>query len=336
MQRLLEKVCVGEDLTSLEVEYVFTQIVKGEMDPVQISAFLVALRCKGETAEEIAGAARALLAAAQPFARPDYETMDCCGTGGDGFGTLNVSTAVAFVLAAANVPVVKHGNRSVSSQSGSSDVLKALGINTEINAERARELLDDHHLCFLHAPIYHPGVKHAMPVRQALKIRSVFNLLGPIINPARPAVRLMGVYDATLLSRVAETLRHLGVKRAWVVNGGTDELALHQTTLVASLKNDEVSLQSIDAQQVHLPTRDLSELRGGDPAFNAREIESVLGGDGRAAFADAIALNAGAGLVLMKKEKSLASGVATAHAILRDGSALGVLQALKKETPYVG
>lgn len=335
MQHILEKLCAREHLSLAEAELVFAAIVQGHVDPIVMSALLVALRAKGETADELAGAARALLAAAHPFPKPDYETIDCCGTGGDGLGTLNVSTAVAFVLAAAGVPVVKHGNRSVSSRSGSSDVLKALGISTDISAERARELLDKHHLCFLHAPLYHPGVRHAMPVRQTLKIRTLFNLLGPIINPAQPAVRLMGVYDATLLSRVAETLRTIGVKRAWVVNGGIDELALHQTTLVAELKSDEVRLQSIDAQQVRLPLRSLDELRGGEPAYNAQMMTEVLAGKGMPAFADAIALNAGAGLVLMKREKSLSSGVATAHAILRDGAAASVLQALQEETPYV-
>lgn len=335
MHPLLEKLSAHQHLTTAEAETFFSAIVEGQADPIMMAGILVALRSKGETVDELTGAAKALLRAAQPFPKPEYDTIDCCGTGGDGLGTLNVSTAVAFVLAAAGVPVVKHGNRSVSSQSGSSDVLKALGISTDITPEQARETLDKHRLCFLHAPHYHPGVKHAMPVRQALKIRTLFNLLGPIINPAQPAVRLMGVYDARLLTRVAETLRSLGVKRAWVVNGGIDELALHQVTTVAELKNDEVREQVIDATQVKLPMRDLHELKGGDPVFNANEITEVLAGRGNLAFADAIALNAGAGLVLMKKEKSLVSGVATAHAILRDGAALHVLQALQRETPYV-
>lgn len=335
MHKLLEKLCERQDLSAVEAEQLFGQIIRGEADANLIAAVLIALRCKGETAVEMAGAAQALLAASESFPRPDYDTMDCCGTGGDGHGSLNVSTAVAFVLAAAGVPIAKHGNRSVSSRSGSSDVLGVLGIPVDLSAEESRTLLDRHKLCFLHAPHYHPGVRHAMPIRQSLKIRTVFNLLGPMINPARPALRLMGVYRADLLDKCAHTLKNLGVKRAWVVNGDIDELALHGPTTVAELKQDEVRLLTLSPEQVGLPLTPLSELTGADPVYNAEALSLALQGQGREAYRNAIALNAGAGLLLAKKVKSLSLGVEEAHAILRDGAAYGVLNALRGGAQHV-
>ncbi len=336
MNSVLERVVAGADLTVSDAEQAFARIVRGEADVIEISALLIALRTKGETAEEVAGAARALLAAALPFATPDYDVIDCCGTGGDGMGTLNVSTAVAFTLASLGVPVAKHGNRAVSSQSGSTDVLKALGIQCEQSPERARELLDKHQLCFLHAPQYHPGVRHAMPVRQALKLRTLFNLLGPIINPARANLRLMGVYDAKYLSLVGETLRELGVKRAIVVNGGVDEFAVHGVSQFVELRDSVIAAASLHPEDVGLAVHDIAALRGGDASANAAEIFAVLGGQGRAAFRDAIALNAGAGLYVAGRASSIRAGVEQALAALRDGLPGSRLSAMQQECPYVG
>ena len=336
MNPVLERVVAGADLSVSDAEQAFARIVRGEADVIEISALLIALRTKGETAEEVAGAAHALLAAALPFPTPDYDVIDCCGTGGDGLGTLNVSTAVAFTLASLGVPVAKHGNRAVSSQSGSTDVLKALGIQCEQTPERARELLDRYQLCFLHAPQYHPGVRHAMPVRQALKLRTLFNLLGPIINPARASLRLMGVYDAKYLTLVAETLREIGVKRAVVVNGGVDEFAVHGPSQYVELRDGKLTTATLSPTDVGLAEHSLEALRGGEAAANAAEIMAVLGGQGRPAFRDAIALNAGVGLYVASKTASIAAGVEQALAALYVGLPRERLQQFQQECPYVG
>ena len=336
MNPVLERVVAGADLSVSDAEQAFARIVRGEADVIEISALLIALRTKGETAEEVAGAAHALLAAALPFPTPDYDVIDCCGTGGDGLGTLNVSTAVAFTLAGLGVPVAKHGNRAVSSQSGSTDVLKALGIQCEQTPERARELLDRYQLCFLHAPQYHPGVRHAMPVRQALKLRTLFNLLGPIINPARASLRLMGVYDAKYLTLVAETLREIGVKRAVVVNGGVDEFAVHGPSQYVELRDGKLTTAILSPTDVGLAEHSLEALRGGEAAANAAEIMAVLGGQGRPAFRDAIALNAGVGLYVAGKTASIAAGVEQALAALYVGLPRERLQQFQQECPYVG
>ena len=227
----LPRLLTGEDLTADDAEHLFERLVLGQLEPAEIAGMLIALRMKGETAEEMIGAAQALSAAALPFARPDYLFADCCGTGGDGSGVINVSTAAAFVVAACGLPIAKHGNRSVSSRCGSADVLEALGAPVEVAPEEARRLLDETGFCFLFAPAYHPGMKHAAPVRRQLEVRTVMNLLGPCINPARPPVQLLGVADPKLLRRIAQTLQAVGVERALVVHGsGLDEVALHGET----------------------------------------------------------------------------------------------------------
>lgn len=335
MSALLERVIAGGDLLASETEDVFARIVRGEADGIALGALLVALRMKGETADEIAGAARALLSAAEPFDVPNYPAMDCCGTGGDGRGTLNVSTATAFVLAALGVKIAKHGNRAVSSQSGSTDVLHALGIATEVSADRSRALLDQHNLCFLHAPLYHPGVRHAMPVRQALKVRTLFNLLGPIINPARPSLRLMGVYDERFLDTVAETLRSLGIARAYVVNGEVDEFAIHTTTQVAELKDGVIRRMIVTPESAGLPRHDIEQLKGGVASDNAREIVALLNGEGRPAFRDAVTLNAAAGLLLAGKVADLRQGAEAARECLAAARPARVLRALQQEIPHV-
>src|SRR5690606_16769473 len=212
---------------------------------IQFAALLAALKTKGETAGELTGAARALLAASTPFNRPDYLFADTCGTGGDHAGTINVSTAATFVSAAAGLPVAKHGNRSVSSMCGSADMLELLGATLDISPAKSRAALDRTGVCFLFAPLYHPGMKHAGPVRQALKIRTIMNVLGPLLNPARPDVQIMGVSEPRLIRPAAETLRALGTKAALVVHGsGLDEIALHGATQAARLKDGAIT--SID------------------------------------------------------------------------------------------
>src|SRR6185295_11009144 len=222
----LPRLLAGEDLPSEDAEHLFERLVLGKLEPAEIAGMLIALRMKGETADEMIGAARALSAAAEPFERPDYLFADCCGTGGDGSGLINVSTATAFVAAACGLPIAKHGNRSVSSRCGSADVLEALGARIEIEPVKARAMLDELGFCFLFAPAYHPGMKHAAAVRRQLQVRTVMNLLGPCINPARPPVQLLGVADAGKLERIAAVLISMGVENALVVHGsGLDEVA---------------------------------------------------------------------------------------------------------------
>src|SRR5437660_4950975 len=227
----LPRLLTGEDLPIEDSEHLFERLVLGKLEPAEIAGMLIALRMKGETAEEMIGAARALSAAALPFDRPDYLYADCCGTGGDGSGLINVSTATAFVAAAAGLPIAKHGNRSVSSRCGSADVLEALGAKIDVPGETARALLDETDFCCLFAPAYHPGMKHAALVRRQLEVRTIMNLLGPCINPARPPVQLLGVADPRMLRRITQTLAAMGVERALVVHGsGLDEVALHGET----------------------------------------------------------------------------------------------------------
>ncbi|MCP4503133.1 MAG: anthranilate phosphoribosyltransferase [Deltaproteobacteria bacterium] len=322
IRKHIEKLCSRENLSSDEVSTVFQTLIAGELCDVQLSAFLIAMKTKGEKAEEIAGAVRALLDVAAPFPSPEGMFVDTCGTGGDGQGTVNISTAVAFVAAAAGVVVAKHGNRAVSSKSGSADVLEACGAKLEISPEKSRAVLDATGFCFLYAPTYHSSLRHAAPVRKALGLRTLLNLIGPLVNPARPSGQVMGVYDPGLLNIAAETLGLLGCKRAMVVHGGgLDELALHAETEVAFLNDGKVERQVIRPEDVDLARAPIEALAGGDPTENAAWLERALAGDAPEAHLDAIALNTGAVLFVAERSSSLKEGVLLAKETLLAGSA---------------
>jgi anthranilate phosphoribosyltransferase len=322
----LPKLLAGEDLESDESEHLFERLVLGRLEPAEIAGMLIALRMKGETAEEMIGAARALSAAAQSFDRPDYLFADCCGTGGDGSGLINVSTATAFVAAAAGLPIAKHGNRSVSSRCGSADVLEALGAKIEVAPDRARELLDETGFCFLFAPAYHPGMKHAALVRRQLAVRTIMNLLGPCINPARPPVQLLGVADPRMLRRIAETLRAMGVNQALVVHGsGLDEVALHGETLAIRLSDGEISNCLISPEEAGLERAPLNVVTGGDPAENAARLRNLLEGRGSSAETDITILNAAALLHTAGKAATLKDAACAARNALLSGRAAKVL-----------
>ena len=318
----LPKLLSGEDLPIEDAEHLFERLVLGRLEPAEIAGMLIALRMKGETADEMIGAAQALSAAALPFERPSYLFADCCGTGGDGSGSINVSTAAAFVAAACGLPVAKHGNRSVSSRCGSADVLEALGARIDVSPDRARAMLDEIGFCFLFAPAYHPGMKHAALVRRQLSVRTVMNLLGPCINPARPPVQLLGVADPRMLRRIAEVLGAMGVRQALVVHGsGLDEVALHGETRAIRLSDGEMTELVMSPEDAGLKRAPLDVVVGGDAEENAARLRALLAGQGSQAEADLVALNAGALLMVAGLSEDLRMGVALARDALRSGKA---------------
>jgi anthranilate phosphoribosyltransferase len=324
----LPKLLTGEDLPSEDARHLFERLVLGRLEPAEIAGMLIALRMKGETAEEMIGAATALSAAALPFERPDYRFADCCGTGGDGSGLINVSTAAAFVAAASGLPIAKHGNRSVSSMCGSADVLEQLGAKIDVDPATARRLLDETKFCFLFAPAYHPGMKHSALVRRQLSVRTVMNLLGPCINPARPPVQLLGVADPKMLRRIAQTLNAVGVEEALVVHGsGLDEVALHGETRAIRLSRGEMTELELTPEQAGLERAPLSVVTGGDASENAVRLKLLLAGQGRGAENDIVALNAGALLMTAGKAGDLREGTEAARDALLSGRAGAVLDA---------
>jgi len=326
----LEKLYAGQDLQSDETHEIFTQLLTGEVNEATITALLIALKCKGETPIEIAGAARAMRDACD-FPVLDFASLDCCGTGGDGSNTINVSTIVSFVLAAAGIKVVKHGNRSVSSKSGSADVLEILGIPLAQDTELAIKALETVNFCFLFAPHFHKGVKYAMPVRRALSTRTVFNLLGPLVNPAQPPYQMMGVYDPELCLPLAQTLHNLGCKRALVVNGqGLDEITINGKTRAAFSDYGNVSAMMIDPAEVGLPYFDLAEIKGDDAQYNTERLLAILKGNGTEAENAMIALNAGAALWVHELTDTWQSGYRLAQNILSKAQGYSQLEAIQE------
>lgn len=324
----LPRLLSGEDLAVDESLHLFERLVLGKLEPGEIGGMLIALRMKGETAEEMIGAARALSNAALPFERPDYLYADCCGTGGDGSGLINVSTATAFVAAACGLPVAKHGNRSISSQCGSADVLEALGAKIDVDAARARQLLDTTGFCFLFAPAYHPGMKHAALVRRQLSVRTVMNLLGPCVNPARPRVQLLGVADPAKLRHIAKVLDAMGVEKALVVHGaGLDEVALHGVTRAVRLDHGRLFDLEISPEQAGIETAPLDVVTGGSPAENATRLRTLLDGKGRKAERDIVILNTAALLMTAGMAGGLREGADLARTALAAGAAGRLLDA---------
>jgi anthranilate phosphoribosyltransferase len=332
-ERAIARLLDGGDLDRSSARTLFGRIVEGSLDEPLMAAVFVALRIKGETSEELIGAAQALRSAARPFPAPDALFADSCGTGGDFSGSINVSTAAGIVAAACGLPVVKHGNRSFTSQCGSADVLEALGAKLDITAEQSRVILDETGFCFLLAPLYQPGIAHAGPVRRALKVRTIMNLLGPCLNPARPRVQLLGVADPALLRPIAETLRALGVERALVVHGsGLDEIALHGFTSAVVLIEGKLEEHEITPEQAGLNRMAKQQITGGSPTENALRLMELLSGRGRAADTSVVALNAGALLTTAGTAADLKTGVEFALDTLRSGRARILLDAFVEAT----
>ncbi|MBP4134273.1 anthranilate phosphoribosyltransferase [Gallibacterium anatis] len=291
-QQILEQLFNGTSLSREQSKQLFTAVVQGELSNEQLAGALIALKFKGETVDEISGAVTALQTAAEPFPTPNYVFADIVGTGGDGANTINLSTASAIIAASMGAKVAKHGNRSVSSKTGSSDVLAALGVRLDLDATTARKALDEIGICFLFAPQYHRGFKHAVPVRQALKTRTIFNILGPLINPAKPKHQLLGVYDEKLLQPYAETALTLGHQHSIVVHGaGLDEVALHAETQVAEIYQGKIERYTLTAEDFGLKPQPLDAIRGGEPEQNAQYIRALLQGKGEPAHVNAVAAN---------------------------------------------
>jgi anthranilate phosphoribosyltransferase len=322
--RLLER----QDLDRDEARAVFSEIVQGRLPEPLMAAAFVALRFKGETADELTGAALALRDAAQPFPSPDYLFADSCGTGGDCSGSINVSTAAAILAAACGLPVVKHGNRSFTSKCGSADVLESLGAKLDVSPPASRHLLDETGFCFLLAPAYHPGIAHAGPVRRALRVRTVMNLLGPCLNPAAPKIQLLGVPHPDLLLPVAQTLRALGVERALVVHGsGLDEIAVHAFTEAVRLVDGDLERIEITPEQAGLKRYPKDSIAGGDPARNAQLLVDILSGRGTDAQRAIVGINGGALLEIAGIASDLRDGVERIFDAISSGRALRLLNA---------
>lgn len=292
LQQSIALLFEGKDLSFDAMQDLFFAIIDGQIEEKQLAGVLIALKLKGICDEELTGAVMACLEQAKPFDAPTYPFADIVGTGGDGTNSINISTAAAIVASSLGFKIVKHGNKGVSSPTGSSDVLQSLGINVHIPACTARRSLDAVGLCFLFAPLYHQGFANVASVRHALKTKTIFNILGPLINPARPRHQLLGVYSPQLLAPYAKTCVALGCTKSLIVHGdGTDEVALHGTTQVAQIVNQNITYQCYTPQDFGLYPKPLSTLSGGSPSDNAQIIADVLQGNGKNAHKEAIAMN---------------------------------------------
>jgi len=331
LKPFLAHVAQGRGLSEGQAEAAFDIIMSGNATPSQMGAFLMALRVRGETVDEIAGAARIMRAKAIAVEAPPG-TIDTCGTGGDSSGSFNISTASALVAAGCGVPVAKHGNRALSSQSGSADVLTALGVNIDVDFAIVRACLWEIGIGFLMAPRHHSATRHVAPTRVELGTRTIFNLLGPLSSPAKAPRQLVGVFAPEWVRPMAEVLGRLGTERAWVVHGsGLDELTTAGMTTVAALEDGKVETFEIVAEDFGLPPARLEDLKGGAPEHNAGLMRELLAGVG-GPLRDIVLLNSGAALVIAGRAANLASGIELAARSLDSGAARRVLEDLVART----
>ena len=331
LKPVLARLADGAALSAEEAEAAFGLIMSGEATPAQIAGLLMAMRVRGETVGELTGAVRAMRARMATVDAP-ADAIDVCGTGGDGSGTLNVSTAVTFVLAGCGVPVAKHGNRNLSSLTGGADVLTALGVNVDVPLDRLPAVLQEAGCAFLFAPRHHAALRHAAGPRVELGTRTIFNLLGPLANPAGVRRQLTGVYDPKWLRPMAETLRHLGTQHAWLVHGmGLDELTVAGDSQVVALADGALDAFTVLPEMAGLSRSPLDALRGGDPATNAAALRALL--DGKAgAYRDTVLLNAAAGLIVAGRANDLRHGATLAAAAIDGGQARAALDKLRRAT----
>lgn len=328
---LLAKLADGQTLSEDDAEVFFSACLRGEPTPAQIGAAVTAMRLRGETVGEIAACARAMRRAAVMLDHP-YDVIDVCGTGGDGLHTLNISTAVGFVAAGGELKVAKHGNRAVTSKSGTADVLAALGVNIDASRQQQRKALDDAGICFLFAQSHHGAMKHVAPIRQQLGFRTIFNLLGPLTNPAGARRQVVGVSAPRFVEPIARALGALGAERAWSVHGqGMDELTTTGETEVAEWRDGVVRFFTITPEAVGLPRASLADLTGGEPDFNAAALTRLLDGE-KGAYRDIVLLNAAAAFLVADKVETLVEGIEAASASIDSGAARAALAGLVKAT----
>lgn len=332
MKPFMSVLATGKSLTKQEAGDAFKTILSGAATPGQIGAFLMALSQRGETLDELLAGAELMRELVVPVDAPD-NAIDTCGTGGDadsaGGGTYNISTAVAFVLAGCGVPVAKHGNRSLSSKSGSSEVLEQMGVNLSISPERISTCIHEAGMGFIFAPAHHSAMKHVGPVRAELGIRTIFNLLGPLSNPAAAKYQLMGVFDDKWLTPLAETLKGLGSQKAWVVHGsdGLDEITTTGPTSVAALEDGTVRRFDVSPEDAKLPRAKPEDLRGGTPKENAAAMKALLSGE-KSAYRDIVVLNSAAGLIVAGQAEDLENGARMAEQAVDTGKAKAALDKL--------
>ena len=324
----IKKLAKGQALEDSHLQAVFRAMLTGEATPEHIAAFLMGLAVTGETAPQMLAGAQTLRANARKIDLP-FDVLDTCGTGGLGWTSVNTSTASAIVIAAAGGKVAKHGNRSVPPKTGSADVLEALGVNLDISEAQFHACLEKAGVAFMFAPAHHAAMRHVGPVRKMLGIRTIFNLLGPLSNPAQAQFQILGVNEERWLMPMAETLKALGVKRAWVVYGldGIDELSISGWTAVADIVEGDIRLFEISVGELDIEKHPLEALQGGDPAHNAQALRGVLAGE-KSAFREAVRYNAGAGLFVSGLAPSLGRGIEIATYALDSGKAEKTLQTL--------
>ena len=319
-------------LTRAEAVSAFECIMQGEATPAQVGGLLMALRTRVETVDEYAAAAEVMRAKCDAVKAPDG-AMDIVGTGGDGKGTLNISTAAALVVAGAGVPVAKHGNRNLSSKSGAADVLSELGIEIMVGPEVVERALEEVGIGFMMAPMHHPAMRHVMPARQELGTRTIFNILGPLTNPAGVKRQLTGAFSKQLIRPMAETLLALGSEKAWLVHGGdgTDEISICTSTHVVEIDDGKIREFEVSPADAALPSHSPESIRGGSPAENAAALKSLLRGES-SAYRDAVLLNAAAALVVAGAATSLTEGVETASESIASGRAWAMVDGLARVT----
>ena len=330
--RPLIGIAAERPLTRAEAETAFEALFNGEGTPAQMGGFLMALRTRGETVDEYAAAATVMRAKCNKVQAPPG-AMDIVGTGGDGKGTLNISTAAAFVVAGAGVPVAKHGNRNLSSKSGSADALTELGLNVMVGPDVVERCLTEAGIGFMMAPMHHPAMRHVGPVRTELGTRTIFNILGPLTNPAGAKRQLTGAFTARLIRPMAETLLALGSEKAWLVHGGdgTDELSIAAKSKVAAVEGGTIREFDIGPEDAGLPYHPFESLLGGTPAENAVAMRALLDGE-QGAYRDAVLFNAAAALVVAEKAKTLHEGVDLARQSIDSGAAKAKVAALARIT----
>ena len=332
MKALLSNATKGP-ISFKDAEFVFENIMDGNLSKVEISSFLTSLKVRGESIDELTAAASIMRKKSIKVLKSE-DSIDIVGTGGDGMNTLNISTASSLTVASTGVKVAKHGNKKISSLAGASDTLDMLGINTQMDPETAQKSLEQFNFCFMLAPIYHPAMRNVMPVRQELGFRTVFNILGPLTNPASVKYQLIGVYEKSLAVKMIEVLKNLNTKRAWVVHGsdGTDEISITGDTYVVELDDGNINEFKINPQDAKLKTCNFSEILGGSPQFNAQKIEQLVDGE-KSGFFQSVIFNSAAALNISENTKNLQDGARLAADALLSGKTKKLIESLKSLKP---